>query len=143
MVTATRRETVFIDTGWFVASVDPNDQFHRAALATVAELRQRGVRYVTTDYVLEETATLLRARRRTHVVARLFAKVFASEDIAVVWMTPERFSEVAGFFHRHGDKAWSFTDCFSFVVMRERGMASALAADAHFRQAGFETLLLD
>jgi uncharacterized protein len=41
------------------------------------------------------------------------------------------------------DKSWSLTDCISFEAMRERGLTLALAADSHFRQAGFEALLLD
>jgi predicted nucleic acid-binding protein len=41
------------------------------------------------------------------------------------------------------DKSWSLTDCISFEVMHERGVTEALAADSHFRQAGFHALLLD
>jgi uncharacterized protein len=39
------------------------------------------------------------------------------------------------------DKEWSLTDCISFIVMRERGIAQALAYDHHFEQAGFQALL--
>ena len=56
-------------------------------------------------------------------------------------MNPERFEQVRRFFVKHHDKAWSFTDCFSFCVMQERKIQQALASDDHFRQAGFEPLL--
>jgi predicted nucleic acid-binding protein len=39
------------------------------------------------------------------------------------------------------DKAWSLTDCISFVVMQERAIADALTGDHHFEQAGFRALL--
>jgi hypothetical protein len=45
-------------------------------------------------------------------------------------------------FRNRLDKAWSLTDCISFEVMRGRGLSEALAADAHFRQAGFHPLIL-
>jgi len=35
------------------------------------------------------------------------------------------------------DKRYSLTDCVSFVVMRERGIAEAFAFDRHFEQEGF------
>jgi hypothetical protein len=33
------------------------------------------------------------------------------------------------------------TDCTSFLVMEDRGIADALTADHHFEQAGFNVLL--
>ena len=39
------------------------------------------------------------------------------------------------------DKAWSLTDCTSFVVMQEEGLTDALTTDHHFEQAGFTVLL--
>ena len=39
------------------------------------------------------------------------------------------------------DKEWSLTDCASFALMKERGIAEALAHDRHFEQAGFVALL--
>ncbi|MDE0366510.1 MAG: hypothetical protein OXP09_13150 [Gammaproteobacteria bacterium] len=41
---------------------------------------------------------------------------------------------------RPADKAFSFTDCTSFVVMDELGFRKALITDRRFRQAGFEML---
>jgi predicted nucleic acid-binding protein len=41
------------------------------------------------------------------------------------------------------DKEWGIVDCFSFEVMRIRGMRFALTADHHFEQAGFIALLLN
>jgi len=42
---------------------------------------------------------------------------------------------------RHRDKDYSFTDCTSFVVMKELRLKDALTTDRHFRQAGFHILL--
>ncbi len=39
------------------------------------------------------------------------------------------------------DKAWSLTDCISFVIMQDHGLRGALTGDHHFEQAGFDTLV--
>ena len=38
---------------------------------------------------------------------------------------------------RRRDKKFAFTDCTSFVVMKERRLRKALTRDRHFKQAGF------
>ena len=41
----------------------------------------------------------------------------------------------------HVDQPWSYTDCLSFRIMKERRLRDALTKDAHFEQAGFVALL--
>ena len=40
-------------------------------------------------------------------------------------------------FVRHDDKDFLFTDCTSFVIMRELGLTDAFAFNEHFAQMGF------
>jgi hypothetical protein len=44
-------------------------------------------------------------------------------------------------FRKHADHGYSFTNCTSFVVMREMGLRDALTTDRHFAAAGFHPLL--
>jgi len=44
------------------------------------------------------------------------------------WAVFERFNV---------DKQWSFTDCVSYVVMKQRGINETFAFDADFAQMGF------
>jgi hypothetical protein len=57
-------------------------------------------------------------------------------------MTPDRFAAAREFILKHFDQEFSFTDCVSFVVMKELRLLDALATDKHFRIAGFNPLLL-
>ena len=42
-------------------------------------------------------------------------------------------------YRQFADKQWSFTDCVSKVLMARRGIQTAFAFDAHFRQFGSAT----
>ena len=105
-----------------------------------SRLRRRAV---TTDYVLDETATLLRACGLTKHLKEFLRMTETSEALSIEWMTPERFAATRTFMLKHLDQEFSFTDCASFVVMKELRLTDALATDRHFRTAGFNPLLLE
>jgi predicted nucleic acid-binding protein len=96
---------------------------------------------VTTEHVLVETATLLRARGTPELERKFFALLNATTRIRIVWSSFPLFARTRDFFLKHQDKGWSFVDCASFVLMREEGLRDALSTDKHFKQAGFVPLL--
>ncbi len=131
-----------MDTSGFYTLLVKGDSMHERASVLMARSRQSRGRFVTTDYVLDETATLLKARGYAHLAIDLFGIIFASAACRVEWMDPERFAQTQRFFLKHRDQDWSFTDCFSFWVMRLLRVRDALTTDAHFRQAGFNPVLV-
>ncbi len=61
--------------------------------------------------------------------------------VEVVPPTHEQFQRALDRYEMRPDKDWSLTDCLSFLLMEERGIADALTADHHFEQAGFRALM--
>ncbi len=122
---------IFVDTGAWFASLIPTDPDHASATTWLAE---NSSPLLTTDYVIDETLTLLRARsERTRALllgARFFRDGLAEIhkitelDLKLAWETFERFA----------DKDWSFTDCTSKVVIEQLGITQAFAFDHHFKQ---------
>ena len=55
--------------------------------------------------------------------------------------SPELFERGLALYNARPDKEWSLTDCISFVVMADQGLAEGLTGDRHFDQAGFKALL--
>src|SRR5258706_482353 len=49
-----------------------------------------------------------------------------NRQVAVVWQSQRLFRAALEHFSRHSDKAWSLTDCTSFVVMARRDIRDAL-----------------
>ena len=132
---------VFVDSAGFLALWDASDAYHTAAGELQAGLVRKRRRFVTTEHVVDESATLLLVRHSHAAAADFLRTIERSEAIRLEWVGPERFFAAAALFCRHRDKQWSFTDCLSFGVMRELRIREAFTTDHHFRQAGFDPLL--
>ena len=131
----------FVDTSGFYSLLVHKDRMHATAADYMARAARDRGRFVTTDYVLDEAVTLLKARGHGELIAPLFNAIDNSSAMRIEWTTSERFDEARLFCVRHSDKAWSFTDCISFLVMQSLGLTAALTSDRHFAQAGFQVLL--
>ncbi len=132
---------VFMDSAGFLALWDAGDEHHRAAERLQAELARKGRRFVTTDYVADETVTLLLVRHSHSAAVDFLDTVARSEALRLEWTGPDRFHAAGSLFRRHADKEWSFTDCVSFAIMHELNIRDCFTTDHHFQQAGFTPLL--
>lgn len=132
---------ILIDTAGFLSLWDAADEHHRRAVQLQTELIRKGRQFLTTDYIVDETVTLLLVRHSHAAAADFLATVMASEALQVQWIDSDRFRGAATLFARHNDKRWSFTDCVSFALMRELKLMDCFTTDHHFRQAGFNVLL--
>jgi predicted nucleic acid-binding protein len=72
---------------------------------------------------------------------RLGQSILLEEVLEIVWITPADVRRAWEVFRAYRDKAWSFTDCVSFVVMERLGLRTAFAFDQHFRQFGIVTVV--
>jgi predicted nucleic acid-binding protein len=132
---------VFVDTAGFLALWDTTDEHHPAALRLQQELIRKRRHFLTTEYVADETITLLLVRHSHRAAMDFLDTIERSEALRLEWIDPARFHAAGIWFRRHGDKQWSFTDCVSFAVMQELRIRDAFTTDHHFRQAGFVPLL--
>ncbi len=124
----------FADTsGWYAAFV-PDDAQHQPASRWLLQNSRQTI--LTTDYVVDETLTLLRARGQDAVALALGRQFFAGTLAQIYYLTPDDVRQTWQVFAQFADKEWSFTDCASRVVMARLGITQAFAFDLHFRQFG-------
>ena len=131
-------KVMFVDTGGWMMLTDASDPGHAAARSERDAWMKSGGVFVTTDYVADETLTLLRMRLSLDVAEAWWHQVEGSARVQWEWVDPERAAKARETLFRWRDKDFSFTDCTSFVVMRERKVKVVLTSDHHFTQAGFE-----
>ena len=127
------RLVIFVDTGaWFAAAVR-NDPDHVAAMKWLQQNREP---LITTDYVLAETATLIRMRDKTRRGHRLAVRVASSilrRQAAILQnITPADLQKALYTFRVYSDHLFSFVDCTSFVIMERLGIGQAFVFDSHF-----------
>ncbi len=132
---------VFGDTSALYAFVNSRDAYHAGASQAVAKAALAGRRLVVTDYVIAETVNLANVRGGGFVSRRVLDLIDQSAGIRIEWIGAARFDLAKTFFRKHADHGYSFTDCTSFVVMRELHIKEALTTDKHFTEAGFRSLL--
>lgn len=129
---------IFVDTsGWF-AGIVPSDQDHADARKWFNENTDR---LVTTDYIIDETLTLFRARGE-HIGALELADRFLEGDLTeIIYLREDAVKESLSIFKSFADKDWSFTDCASTFICEKFGIDKAISFDKHFKQFGSLTIL--
>jgi predicted nucleic acid-binding protein len=132
-------ETLF-DTSGFFALVDERDPMHDKAVAWIETHRKR-TRPVSTESVVGETCTLLVARKRPHLVVRFLDYVDSSAALLLVNPDDTLLRAAKAMIRQQAEQGYSFVDCISFCLMKERGMRNAFTRDTHYRKAGFSALL--
>lgn len=130
----------FVDTSALYALIDRKDSHHSTMSGLVGRLLHSRRRLLTTDYVVCESVNLANARAGHHVGGRILELVDRSSALRVEWIGSLRFEAAKAFYRRHLDHRYSFTDCTSFVVMRELKLLDVLTTDQHFQEAGFQIL---
>ena len=131
---------IFVDTAGWMAMADAGDPNHSESRETRDYWLEEGGILVSTDYVLHETLTLLRVRLGIKAASKWWDQIDRSRRVRWEWIDPGRADKARNWFFQWQDKDFSFTDCTSFVVMRDLHLRKALTTDHHFRQAGFEVV---
>jgi predicted nucleic acid-binding protein len=121
-----------------MACADGADADHARCRAARDQALEAGHTLVTTDFVVDET--LLRLRLGLRAAEAWWQQIDRSWRLKWERIDCDRFEKARQLFFRYRDKDFSFTDCTSFVIMRERRLTHALTTDGHFRQMGFQIL---
>jgi len=124
---------VFIDTGvWFslLVSKDPNYQQTTKWFGSLSE------RVMTTDYVVDETLTLLLMRGEQKKAIEFGNLVIMGSFATLHKITEDQFNRSWILFQRLSEAGLSFTDCTSHIVANDFKVRSVASFDHHFRTTG-------
>jgi len=128
---------IFLDTSGIFAWINVRDPHHKVMLSLP---RERGVKLVVTDYIVDEACTLFVARNIAHRRDDLLKLIQHSRIVRMEWVGQEVFWQAWEWQRKFHDHSFSFTDCTSFAVMKRLGLSEVATNDTHFQTAGFQPL---
>ena len=131
---------VFVDTGGWMACADRADPAHSACTAARDATLEAGRTLITTDFVVDETLTLIRFRLGLAAAHAWWQQIDGSDRLRWERVENDRFERARNLFFQYRDKELSFTDCTSIAVMRELRLTTVITTDRHFHQIGFDVL---
>ena len=130
---------VFADTYFYLALLNADDPAHGSALRWS---RSPNVRQgVTTSWVLIELADAMHLPRDRTLASHFIDRLRTAEKSHIVPASEEQLQRGLALYTSRPDKAWSPTDCLSFIVMADERLTQALTGDHHFTQAGYLALM--
>jgi uncharacterized protein len=132
---------VFADTHYWIAIINPHDQWHRRAVTVSQSLGT--VQLVTTDDVLVEVLNFFAgygALMRSNA-AQAMHSILQNANVETLSVERDDFSSGLTLYESRLDKGYSLTDCTAMNAMRAKGIIQVLSRDRHFAQEGFTILL--
>jgi len=134
-------KAVFVDASYWIAIINPRDQWHSAAMKARDALGN--VRLVTTEQVLIEVLTGFsksgeELRKRTAAAVRAIG---GDPNVKVIPQTRDSFARGLKRYENRSDKKFSMQDCISFIAMEDEGITDVLTSDHDFEQEGFVALM--
>jgi uncharacterized protein len=130
--------TVFVDAAYYIAILNPRDQYAAFARRVAHERLERTV---TTALIVTEVCNYLSAPRYRQSVCKLVETLNSTVQTDLIYPDVSLWNRTHELYAARTDKSWSLTDCMSFIVMQDQSLTEALTADRHFEQAGFTILM--
>jgi predicted nucleic acid-binding protein len=119
-----------------MALYNPEDPNHEAARQLWEDLRNQAVRFITTDYVLDQVYTALKVFGSLHS-AQAFHQVVSKSALVRLFMVDSViFDRAWKVFVDDEQPQWTFTDCVNYSVIQYTGVTEVFTFDPTFTAPG-------
>jgi predicted nucleic acid-binding protein len=123
---------IFVDTTVWVSGIDSSDALHEDGSAVLEALAEgRLASAVTTDFVLDETLTLLKRRGgKLEAIARAVDSILSSAVVDLIYVDEALFGQALYTYKKY--EKLSFTDAVTLTVMQRRKIREIFSHDTDF-----------
>lgn len=134
---------VLVDTGAWIALLSSDDQYGARAQARYRELAAEGARLMTTNYVVDETATRLRYGAGLDAALgyrRMLDDTISQRRLRIAWIDESVEREGWRVLEQYRDVGLSLTDATTGVVARRSRITEVFGFDRDFEALGLVVL---
>jgi predicted nucleic acid-binding protein len=127
---------IFVDTTIWASAIDASDALHEDGSAVLKALADGSLpSALTTDFVLDETLTLLKMRGgRPDTIAKAMASIVSSPSLDLVFVDDALFDAALRIYQIY--ERLSFTDAVTVTVMQKRKIKEIFSHDEDFDLKG-------
>jgi len=128
-------DKIFIDTSALYAFFDKSDAEHEHVKEYLSLSDDF---FYTSNFIIDELITLLRCRKfNVQQIKPFIDDIRKASFTYVLHVTAEIEDRSLILMNKYKEHDFSFTDCTTFVLMRENFIKKACTLDEHFKIAGF------
>lgn len=127
---------IFVDTTIWASGIDSSDSLHKDGAAVLEALVSgRLSSAITTDFVLDETLTLLKSRGGSaESVEDAILNIMSSARVSVLYVDEALFRAALSTYRKY--ERLSFTDAVTLTVMQHRRIREIFSHDSDFDVKG-------
>ena len=127
---------IFVDTSAFVALFYKKDKNYLKAKIILEKIKEENALMIITDYIFDECITGIMSNTGHNVAVMAGEFILTSKIIEIFWLDEPLKYKAWDFFKKYSDKEFSFTDCTSFVLMKDMKIRDYFAFDEDFKMTG-------
>jgi predicted nucleic acid-binding protein len=134
------RRLIFVNSSGWLALYNRNDPHHEAARALWQSLQTQPVRFVTTDYVLDQVYSALKFFGSLHAAQAVHQVISRSDLVRLFMVDSVIFERAWRLFVDDEQPHWTFTDCINYAVVQYTGASEVFTFDPSFNAEGMSII---
>lgn len=131
---------IFVNTSGWLALYNPNDPHHEAATGLWGNLQGQPVRFVSTDYVMDQVYTALKVFGSLHTAQAVNQLISNSALVRLFMVDSVIFDRAWQVFVEDEHPQWTFTDCINYSVIQYLGVTEVFTFDPLFAAPALKIL---
>lgn len=130
------KRTIFVNSSGWLALYNTRDPNHAIATQLWEHLRTQPVRFVITDYVLDQVYSVLKMFGSLQSAQAVHELMKNSQLVRFFMTDTVIFDRAWRVFVEDDHPQWTFTDCVNYAVIQYLGVTEVFTFDSNFSSPG-------